>query len=225
MTIVNRAIKFLVLYDFVVNFGFGLLAPIFAVFILQNIAGGSLEVIGTATACYWIARITSTVPLSRFMDKTDGERDEFYFAVVGTMITASIPLLYLTVSLPWHIYVLQFIYGLANSMVVPGWRILFTDHIDKGKTGFEWSMDDIGVGLAVALSAYIGAIIAEKFGFTIIMLLVSLVGYIGILLLLPLNEHSLTLSQLKRRKKLHSVRIRRAYNPPTKQPKIKFGAV
>ena len=91
---VNRVIRLLVVSDFVLNFAFGLLAPIFAVFILQNIEGSSLKVIGLATAFYWAARVSSTVPLSRLMDRTDGERDEFYFVIVGSFIISSIPLFY-----------------------------------------------------------------------------------------------------------------------------------
>jgi MFS family permease len=128
---INRVIRFLITYDFIVNFAFGLMSPIFAVFLLKNITGGTLKVIGTATMCYWIARIISTVPLSKFMDKTDGERDEFYFMILGSLIIASVPVAYLYMSLPWHLYVIQFIYGLANSMAVPAWRILFTDHLDR----------------------------------------------------------------------------------------------
>mgnify|MGYP001587283234 CR=1 FL=1 len=80
---INRVIKRLVISDFVFNFAFGLLGPIFAIFILDNVPGSSLKVIGLATSFYWISRSLSTVPLSRFMDKTDAERDEYYFSLVG----------------------------------------------------------------------------------------------------------------------------------------------
>ncbi len=72
---VNRVIRLLVLSDFLLFFSIGLLAPIFAVFILKSIDGSSLRVIGIGGACYWIARTLSTVPLSKLMDRTDGERD------------------------------------------------------------------------------------------------------------------------------------------------------
>jgi len=133
---VSRVIRHLVMSDFVLNFAFGLLSPIFAVFILKNIQGGDLKVIGLATTFYWIARTATTVPLSRFMDRTNGERDEFYFIVGGSFIMSSVPLFYLFASLPWHIYLIELLLGLANSMAVPAWRILFTDHIDRGRTGF-----------------------------------------------------------------------------------------
>ncbi len=206
---INKVIKQLIYYDFLVQFALGLSSPIFAIFILKNIQGSTLSVIGLATAFYWLARVTTTVPLSRFMDKTDGERDEFYFAVVGSAIVATIPLMYLVASQPWHIYLIQFIFGLANSMAVPAWRILFVDHTDKGKTGFEWSLEDVGVGTAVGTSAFLGSILAQRFGFPIVFTMVSMLGYAGTIMLLPLNKYALTLNQLKKSGRFKSIKDKR----------------
>ena len=110
---INRVIRYLLFYDFVLNFAFGLLSPIFAVFILQQVSGAKLEVIGIATACYWIARVLTTVPLSRYMDRTDGERDEFYFAFFGTLLVSTIPLLFIAARVPWHIYLIQILHSVV----------------------------------------------------------------------------------------------------------------
>ena len=215
---VNRVIRHLVISDFIIQFAFGLLAPIFAVFVLRAIPGSSLRVIGTATAFYWIARVVSTVPLSRFMDKTDGERDEYYFSVVGSFIISSIPLFYLLINQVWHLYLIQFIYGLANSMAVPSWRILFTDHIDRGKTGFEWSLEDIAIGSSAALSAYVGSILADKFGFQFVLILLSILGYLGTMVLVPLHRDAETLAQIRKKQRLEAI----AYKRKTfSEPKIK----
>ncbi|MBI2063719.1 MAG: MFS transporter [Candidatus Yanofskybacteria bacterium] len=213
---VNRVIRHLVISDFFINFAFGLLAPIFAVFILNSIEGGSLRVIGLATAFYWISRTLTTVPLSRLMDKTDGERDEFYFVIIGTFIMSSLPLFYLFANLPWHIYAIQLIMGIANSMAVPGWRILFTDHLDKGKTGFEWSLEDIAIGTSVGISAYIGSVLADKFGFQIVFIMLAILGYISTLILSMLRNDAKTLAQLKNENRLKSLQTKRETPAPFK---------
>jgi MFS family permease len=215
--VVSRVIRHLVISDFVLNFAFGLLAPIFAVFVLKNIDGSSLKVIGLATTFYWIARTVSTVPLSRFMDRTNGERDEFYFLIVGTFVMSSVPLFYLFVSLPWHIYLIQFILGLANSMAVPAWRILFTDHIDRGRTGFEWSLEDIAIGVSVGVSAYLGSLLADKFGFRIVFILLAILGYFATLILSRLYTEAKTLAQIKREGRLKIIELKRkTLTPPLK---------
>jgi len=195
---INRVIRALVVYDFVLNFAFGLSAPIFAVFILQNVDGSTIRTIGLSATFYWIARTLSTVPLSRLMDKTDGERDEFYFILIGAFCVATIPLLYLMITETWHLYAIQFLYGIFNSMAIPAWRILFTDHLDQGHRGYEWSLEDIGIGIAVAGSAYLGAIIADRFGFQVVFIMVALLGYASTLFIVPLYHDAMTRSQLKR---------------------------
>lgn len=218
---VNPVIKRLVVSDFILNFAFGLMAPIFAIFILKNIPGSSLRVIGLATACYWTARTLSTVPLSRFMDKTDGERDEYYFSIAGSFIISCIPLLYLLIKLPWHLYLIQIIYGLANSLAVPAWRILFIDHLDKGKTGFEWSLEDVAIGIAVGCSAFLGSILAEQFGFKIVLVLLSALSFLATLVLIPLHKDARTLAEIKKEKLLQAILERRKEPTPLKIDGIK----
>lgn len=214
---VSRVIRHLVVSDFVLNFAFGLLSPIFAVFVLKNIQGSDLKIIGLATTFYWVARTASTVPLSRFMDRTNGERDEFYFIVLGTFIMSSVPLFYLFASLPWHIYLIQFILGLANSMAVPAWRILFTDHIDRGRTGFEWSLEDIAIGVSIAISAYLGSVLADKFGFRVVFVLLAILGYIATLILSRLYTEAKTLAQIRREGRLKILELKRkTLAPPLK---------
>lgn len=200
---INRVIRLLILSDFSLFFAFGLLAPIFAIFITQNIEGGTLRVIGLAASSYWIARVLATVPFSKFMDKTDGEIDEFWFTVIGSYMMVFVPLFYIISKQPWHIYLLGFINGLANSMAVPGWRIIFTNHIDRGHMGYEWSMEDVGVGVAIALSSYIGADLAEKFGFNTVMILIAIIGSIGVsFFLIPLKGNMKHLRELKKAKRM-----------------------
>lgn len=218
---VNRVVRHLVMSDFVLNFAFGLLAPIFAVFILRNIEGGSLRVIGLATACYWLARTMTTVPLSRLMDKTDGERDEFYFSVFGSFLISTVPLFYLFARLPWHIYLIQFIFGLANSMAVPAWRILFTDHIDRGKTGFEWSLEDIAIGVSTATSAYFGSVLADKFGFQMVFVLLAVLGYTATMVLIPIHRDAKTLAQIKRERREELLKEKRETPAPFKTDGLK----
>ena len=210
---INRVIRYLIAYDFVLNFAFGLLAPIFAVFILQNIEGAheNVRIIGTATSIYWLARILSTTPLSRFMDKTDGERDEFYFTIIGTVLTSTVPILLIFADVPWHLYLIQFVHGLSNSMAVPGWRILFTDHIDRDKIGYEWSVEDIAIGIAVGTSGYLGSVLADKFGFPTVLVLLAGLGYFSAVLLIPLSPEFKRLKELRRTRRLADIRNRREH--------------
>ena len=101
-------------------------------------------------------------------------------------------------------------------MAVPGWRILFTDHLDKGKTGFEWSLEDIAIGASVGISAYLGSILADKFGFRIVFILLAAMGYVSTAILATLKNESRTLAQIKREKLLQSLQSKRETAAPFK---------
>ena len=195
---INKVIRILVASDFVLYFAFGLFSPIYAIFITRQIEGGTLAVVGMATTMYWVARLLTTVPLSKLMDKTDGEKDEFYFMIIGTLLTAVVFISYTFASKVWHVYALQFTFGVINSMVVPAWRIVFTNHLDRDKTGYYWSVEDIGIGLAVATSAYIGALAAEKFGFNVVLYVVASLSVVSALVLILLRKYTYTFKELRR---------------------------
>jgi len=183
---INRFVKTLIASDFFLFFAVGLLAPIYAVFVLENITD-RIEVIGYAVSFYWITRVILVIPFSVIMDKIKGEFDEYSFMIAGTALISIIPLFYIIASEPWHIYLLQILNGAANAMAVPAWRIVFTKHIDRKITGFEWSLEDVGVGLATASSAALGAIIASKFGFSILFVFVFVFGAISTAILFALR--------------------------------------
>lgn len=184
---INKTIRILIISDFFLFFAVGLLSPIFAVFILENI-GNKIEVVGFAASCYWITRVIMVIPLSRLMDRIKGEFDEYSFMVIGTFLISIIPLLYIIASDPWHIFLIQIANGLSYSMAVPAWRIIFTNHIDRKVVGFEWSLEDVGVGIATASSAAIGAFVADRFGFNILFGAISFFGIISTLILLTLGR-------------------------------------
>lgn len=183
-TNVNLVVRILVMSDFFLFFSVGLLSPIYAIFVLDKIEGSTLEIIGFATAVYWLSRVISVIPLSRLMDKIKGEKDEYYLMLLGTLMISSLPLCYLFVTQSWHIYLIQAVNGVAFSLVIPAWRVIFTKNMDKERIGFEWSLDDVGVGIATAISAAFGAFVAQRYGFETLFIFIFLVGFSSVLVLL-----------------------------------------
>lgn len=192
----NYVVTTLILSDLFLFFALGLLSPIFAIFILDDVPGSTLATIGTASALYWVARVTSVLPISKLLDRLKGEKDEFYAVVIGTYALALIPLLYIFVTDVRHIYMIEFVKGIAGALAVPAWRILFTKFVDRKMVGLGWSLEDVGVGLATASSAYVGAVFAENFGFKVLFILVSGIGVVAATFLTRLyNEKRIRESQ------------------------------
>jgi len=66
---------------------------------------------------------------------------------------------------------------------LPCWYAIFTRHIDRGNEGLEWSASDTSIALGQALAAAAGGLLAEKYGFSPIFLLMSVLSLIGASLL------------------------------------------
>ena len=92
---INRVIKTLIASDFLLQSGWGLVGPIFAVFIIRNIEGGNLAMVGFAAATYWIIKSILQPFIAYFFDLKKGEKDDFKFLIVGMYIANLIPLGYL----------------------------------------------------------------------------------------------------------------------------------
>lgn len=187
---VNRIIKTIVITDFFYNSAFASFGPVFAIFITSQIEGGSVKVAGFAAAIYWIVKSLVQLPIARLLDKTDGERDDFWALFLGSFLSGLVPLAYIFASKPIHLYVIHGFYGFIMAWVVPAWYSIFTRHVDKWRISFEWSLDSVfSVGLAAAGATALGGYIADRFGFTTLFLLASVVSVFSSLLLLGLINH------------------------------------
>lgn len=187
---INKVIKILISSDFLLQSGWGLIGPIFAIFVTNQIKGGNLQIIGTIAAVYWVVKSVVQPFIAHQMDKNHGEKDDFIFLVFGMYAANLIPLGYIFSTEPWHLYVLESIRGIAMACVVPSWSAIFTRHIDHGKEAFSWSIESTSLGFAAGIAGATGAWLASIFNFQIVFILVSVFGLLSSSTLL-LVRHSI----------------------------------
>lgn len=169
---INKVIKVIIASDVALLTGFGFVSPIFAIFITQRITTGNTveaaKIAGFTMGIYWGLKSILQIPFGKYLDKTEGERDDLWFVVIGNVLAALAVFGYIFSSSPWHIYLCQAIYSLGMAMNIPGWCAIFTRHIDKGKEAFEWSVRSTLIGIGAAASGALGGVIAAKFGFNVL---------------------------------------------------------
>lgn len=185
---VNRIIRYLIWSDLIFWTGWGLVNPIFAIFIVEKIEGGSAVVAGIASAIYWILKSLFRIPISIFLDILPGEKDDYWFLVLGFFLAGLVSFGYIFAFKPLHIYLLQVFFALALAMALSGWSAIFTRHIDKGWEATEWGMDATLVGLGIGISGGIGGMVAMRFGFVPIFITVGIFGLVSSFLLLFLKN-------------------------------------
>ncbi|MDP2735380.1 MAG: MFS transporter [bacterium] len=185
----NKVVRVLIASDLALAAGWGFIAPIFAIFLTEQIQGGNVEVAGFAAGLYWVTKSVVEPFVARYLDRNHGEVDDFYFLVAGLFVAGLIPLGYLFITLPWQLYLLEFIHALAMALALSSWAGIFTRHIDKGQEAFDWSIDSSALGFGAGIAGIFGGILAEKFGFDFVFILVSAFTMLSVVLLFPVRNH------------------------------------
>jgi len=189
---INKVIKTLIISDFFFQYGWGLVSPVFAIFILENITlenpAEAAKVAGFAALSYWVAKSLLQIPIGRYLDRNHGEKDDFWFMFLGTFLTGFVPLGFLISSKPWHIYSFQVLHAVAMAMTVPSWSAIFTRHIDQGKEAFEWGTRSTVLGFGAGLAGALGGIMVAIFGFKTIFISVGVLTFVSALLLFIIHK-------------------------------------
>lgn len=190
--VINQFIFVMALADFVVVAAFGLISPILAVYLTGQISNGSLEVIGFSSMIFFLMTALFKMPIAKIIDKNSAEYDDYYVTLAGYFLLSFIPFMYIFVSEPIHLYVLEGIHGFATAMAYPGWMALFTRHVDKGKEGFSWSFYATSANIGAAIGAAIGGVVAERIGFHFLFIAVGIFSMIGTMCLLLNRKNIIT---------------------------------
>ncbi|MBT7007223.1 MFS transporter [Candidatus Falkowbacteria bacterium] len=185
---ISFVIKILILSDFLILSAINLVSPIFAIFITDKINGATIATAGIAVMIYLIVKSVFEVPIAILIDKTKSEKDDFYTAVFGILLMAVCYFFFTRIDSIWQLYVLQGFLGLSVAISFPGWSSIFTRHIDKQKEALEWSLYDVVTGVGMALTAGLGALMVEKYGFDIIFYLISVFAVLGTILLFSIRK-------------------------------------
>lgn len=201
----NKVVRILIQADLVFLSAFGLITPIFAVFITSQIKGGDIKVVGFAAAVYWILKSILQIPIGKFLDKRKGERDDLYCLVIGYFLAGIVAFGYIFSYLPWHIYGLQAIYAIGMAMGIPAWAAIFTRHIDRGKEAFEWSLESSALSFGVGVTGALGGILVSRFGFNLVFILTGIFAILGGLMpllifkhIIPRGDHYIRFPEIKK---------------------------
>lgn len=183
----NRILKILIAGDAFLWAGIGLISPILAIYIKDNLIGGSIAAVGIASMIFLLTRVTLQLIFSRIFYP----KDRFWMVLFGTFFIALTPFIYLFSREVWQIFLAQLVYGFGAGLSYPAWFSLFASNLTKGKEGSEWSIYSAWVGITTGVSAFVGSWIASRLGFDFVFLLAGLLGLTGLFILFNLQKEKL----------------------------------
>lgn len=188
----SKVITYYIYWDFTVNSAWGFLSPVFAIFVVQNVATGSIaqgaRITGFATLAYWVTKAILQMPIATYLDKNHGEIDDFWFYFIGSLLTGLVPFGFLFSSMAWQVYVLQIIHAVGMSMVVPSANAIFVRHIDKGREAYETGLNNTLAGIGVGVTGAAGGVIAGYFGFQAIFILTGVLTLVSTIFIFAMKN-------------------------------------
>ena len=185
---INKIIGILIFAELLFNASVGFLNPIFAIFMLQSIQGGTATIVGIAVAIMWFTKSVFRIPIGYFLDKIKGETDDFYSMIIGYAIYSFAHFAYLFAKFPWHIYTIQFFMGLAAAFAFTPWYGFFSRHIDKDHENFEWGMAISLGGFGLAGASLVTGIVVDTYGFAPIFIISGVISLVGTIFLFSIRK-------------------------------------
>ncbi|MBU0648996.1 MFS transporter [Patescibacteria group bacterium] len=177
----SRVLKFLIASDILIWSGVSFVTPIIAIFIKEQLVGGSIFAVGLATAMAYLVRAAILVPVGNFNDRDRGNRREFITLVLGILIMSLTPLSYIFINRVEYFFLAQIIYGVGLALYTPGWLTVWTRFLDGFHEGRSWSIYASFLSAAIGLSALAGGYFADLVGFKVVFILVAVFGVASVI--------------------------------------------
>lgn len=165
--------KMLLLATLLINFGDNLIGPFYAVFVAK--IGGSLLDLGYTATVFSICTGILMIIVGKISDRLNKE----LVTIVGYSFYALGTLLYLLISKPWQLFILQVVFAFGTACLSAPLTAVFAKHLTKGKEGLQWGLEGGGGRIMAGLAVLVGTFIIHQWGFRVlfsIMLTIQIIG-------------------------------------------------
>ncbi len=140
---------------------------------------------GLASALFLFTKSLVQVPFGKYIDSRSGKTR---WLILGTLLMASVPVIYVTAHSIYQVYMAEMIYGLGSGLAYPTWLGLWSANLDRGRESFQWSVYSTSTGLGTAFTGAAGAAVASLVGFSATFLLAGVLCLLGCLALLVMER-------------------------------------
>lgn len=200
----HKILRALIISDFFILSSFGLIQPIFAVFMIQKITGTTLTAIGVAVTIQLVTKAILQLFVARWTDEETGNQRELFTLLIGSVIMSLVPFGYIFSHTLGHIYLLQFILGIGAALAYPGWIVIFSRHIRDKKAGAEWGVYSSLVSLGTGAAAFLGAYMAELYSFKHLFVGVGILSLLGTSFIISVFKQEFTREHHPARQHAHA---------------------
>jgi MFS family permease len=176
----NRIVEAFIVSETFFWSAWNFITPIFAIFVVNDIKGGSVQIAAFAFSTYLITRVVLEIIAGRYLTgKSD--LNKLWITIIGLLLLS---VAYVGFSFSKDLFSLFLFYiitGIAIGIATPAKSSLFSSHLDKDKEPTEWSIYDAITLMGIALATALGGFIASFYGFQPLFLLAALINILGVI--------------------------------------------
>ncbi len=173
----NAVVRRFIIADLIWLAGWGLMAPIFAVFVLRQVPGATMLTVGTGAAIYWILKSIIQIPVAIAIDRTASERDDYLVLVMSLIFAGITSFSFIMVREIWQLYLVQAMQAVSFALYIPSWNGIFSRHLDPEHRSLDFALDSSAVGIGMGVAGLLGSFIAEQFGFGMIFFITAMSSF------------------------------------------------
>lgn len=178
----SNPLKILLTTDLLIAGAYGLILPIFPLFLMDTMAGATLFTVSLAQSLFLLSKINfhwiaaNYIKHHHVLDRARGG------LLTGAIIISLVPALYLTVSDMTLILLIQIFLGLGMGILQASWKIL--SHEDIKKTDWTTLQNNHRhtTIFVMAMTAALGGFTAYNYGYCALMYLMTGIGLLAVFL-------------------------------------------
>lgn len=177
---INPVVKAFIISESLVWSAWNFVAPIAAVFVINNVLGGTIQSAAFAYSLHLVSRVIAELWTGRLLVGAS-DKKKFTYTVVGLFILTISYLGFAFTNNLTALYTFYLLFGVGVGIATPAKNSLFSVHLDKNKEATEWSFNDAAILLSDAVAIILGGFIATTFGFQPLFIIASIVNLLGII--------------------------------------------
>jgi MFS family permease len=176
----NKVVRAYIISESLVWAAWNFVIPILAVFVVNNVKGGSIQTAASAYSIYLLVRVIFELICGRILLRTS-DRKKYSIATLGVLIL-SFAYLFFSISTSVSTLIIGYaIAGIGLGLSAPAKNALFSIHIEKNKEATDWSISDAVTFGCMALAATLGGFFETIYGFKTLFIIAAVINLFGAL--------------------------------------------
>lgn len=158
---INKVLIFLTFSDVFSWGSFTVISALTGLYLANKLGQNTVEYVGIGTAIYFFVRGLAQMPIGHLTDKFKKDKDEIFLLALGIVLMGIPFLFYQKITVFYHYFLLQAIFGLGAALNVTNWRKLFALNIDGGREGRQYATYETIMSLCTGVLSVVGGVIAN----------------------------------------------------------------